>query len=137
MHMYKAENNFYGGEGIVGDQVSLRPCLVLRFAPCPSLDANLPLCLRAVATLLICSNHYGCARSEHSVPACTEACMQPPSLVQPQLGLTPCGPPTHVLQVPLGAGLAFAHKYRNDGSVAVTLYGDGAANQGQVAEVTS
>ena len=41
-----------------------------------------------------------------------------------------------MLQVPLGAGLAFAHKYRNDGSVAVTLYGDGAANQGQVAEVT-
>jgi pyruvate dehydrogenase E1 component alpha subunit len=24
-------------------------------------------------------------------------------------------------QIPLGAGLAFAHKYRNDGSVAVTM----------------
>jgi len=37
-------------------------------------------------------------------------------------------------QQPLGAGLAFAHKYREDGSVAFTLYGDGAANQGQLFE---
>mmetsp|Transcript_38379 Transcript_38379/g.90167 ORF Transcript_38379/g.90167 Transcript_38379/m.90167 type:complete len:394 (+) Transcript_38379:38-1219(+) len=37
-------------------------------------------------------------------------------------------------QQPLGAGLAFAHKYRGDGSVAFTLYGDGAANQGQLFE---
>ena len=37
-------------------------------------------------------------------------------------------------QVPLGAGLAFAHKYREDGGIAVAYYGDGAANQGQVAE---
>lgn len=56
MHMYKAENNFYGGMGIVG---------------------------------------------------------------------------THI---PLGAGLGLAHKIRNDGHVNLTLYGDGAANQGQVAE---
>jgi len=34
-------------------------------------------------------------------------------------------------QIPLGAGLGFAHKYREDGGVAVALYGDGAANQGQ------
>ncbi len=34
-------------------------------------------------------------------------------------------------QVPLGAGLGFAHKYRNERNVAFTLYGDGAANQGQ------
>ena len=39
------------------------------------------------------------------------------------------------MQIPLGAGLAFAHKYKKDGHVAFTLYGDGAANQGQAAEV--
>ena len=33
-------------------------------------------------------------------------------------------------QIPLGAGLAFAHKYRKDGGVAVAAMGDGAANQG-------
>ncbi|CAH2055809.1 unnamed protein product, partial [Iphiclides podalirius] len=32
------------------------------------------------------------------------------------------------------AGLAFAHKYRGDGGVTFALYGDGAANQGQVFE---
>jgi pyruvate dehydrogenase E1 component alpha subunit len=35
---------------------------------------------------------------------------------------------------PLGAGLAFAHKYRNDGGITTAYYGDGAANQGQVYE---
>ena len=42
-------------------------------------------------------------------------------------------------QVPIGAGLAFAHKYRADvlggeGGVALAYFGDGAANQGQVYE---
>ena len=37
-------------------------------------------------------------------------------------------------QVSLGAGLAFAHKYREDGGVAVAYFGDGASNQGQVYE---
>ena len=37
-------------------------------------------------------------------------------------------------QVPLGAGLAFAHKYRGDGGVCMAYFGDGAANQGQVYE---
>ncbi|NP_001093304.1 pyruvate dehydrogenase E1 component subunit alpha type II, mitochondrial-like [Bombyx mandarina] len=37
-------------------------------------------------------------------------------------------------QVPLGAGVAFAHKYRADGGVTFALYGDGAANQGQLFE---
>jgi pyruvate dehydrogenase E1 component alpha subunit len=37
-------------------------------------------------------------------------------------------------QVPIGAGLAFAHRYKGDGGVALTFFGDGAANQGQVYE---
>ncbi len=37
-------------------------------------------------------------------------------------------------QVSLGAGLAFAHKYREDGGVCMAYFGDGAANQGQVYE---
>lgn len=35
---------------------------------------------------------------------------------------------------PLGTGLAFAAKYREDGSAVLTYFGDGAANQGQVHE---
>jgi len=37
-------------------------------------------------------------------------------------------------QVPLGTGLGFAHKYKDDGGLAVTYFGDGASNQGQVYE---
>jgi len=37
-------------------------------------------------------------------------------------------------QVALGTGLAFAHKYNEDGGVAVSYFGDGASNQGQVYE---
>src|SRR6056297_1614557 len=36
--------------------------------------------------------------------------------------------------VPLGAGLAFADKYLENNRVTYTYFGDGAANQGQVAE---
>jgi pyruvate dehydrogenase E1 component alpha subunit len=36
--------------------------------------------------------------------------------------------------VPLGTGLALAHRYRDDGHISVTYFGDGAVNQGQVAE---
>ena len=35
---------------------------------------------------------------------------------------------------PIGTGLAFADKYSNNGRVCLTYFGDGAANQGQVAE---
>ena len=35
-------------------------------------------------------------------------------------------------QVPLGAGIGFALKYNNSDRICLTLYGDGAANQGQV-----
>src|SRR6218665_1117726 len=37
-------------------------------------------------------------------------------------------------QVSLGTGLAFKHKYADDGGVCLTYFGDGAANQGQVYE---
>jgi len=37
-------------------------------------------------------------------------------------------------QVSLGGGLAFAHKYNEDGGLCIAYYGDGAANQGQVYE---
>ncbi|XP_030385309.1 pyruvate dehydrogenase E1 component subunit alpha, mitochondrial-like [Scaptodrosophila lebanonensis] len=37
-------------------------------------------------------------------------------------------------QVSLGAGVALASKYRQNGGVCLALYGDGAANQGQVFE---
>ena len=37
-------------------------------------------------------------------------------------------------QVPIGAGIAFAHKYNENDLVSVTYFGDGAINQGQVGE---
>ena len=37
-------------------------------------------------------------------------------------------------QVSLGTGLGFANRYRKDGAVSFTYFGDGAANQGQVYE---
>ena len=37
-------------------------------------------------------------------------------------------------QGPLGAGIAFAHQYNNTDNICLALYGDGAANQGQLFE---
>jgi pyruvate dehydrogenase E1 component alpha subunit len=37
-------------------------------------------------------------------------------------------------QVPVGTGIAFAQKYREEAAVTFSMYGDGAANQGQVFE---
>ena len=37
-------------------------------------------------------------------------------------------------QVPIGTGLAFAHRYRDNGLISATYLGDGAINQGQVYE---
>ena len=37
-------------------------------------------------------------------------------------------------QVPLGAGIAFAQKYRKESNVTLAFFGEGAANQGQVYE---
>ena len=37
-------------------------------------------------------------------------------------------------QVPLGAGLAWNQQYTNNGGISISLYGDGAASQGQLYE---
>ena len=37
-------------------------------------------------------------------------------------------------QVPIGCGLAFSHKYKDEANVCMTYLGDGAVNQGQVYE---
>jgi pyruvate dehydrogenase E1 component alpha subunit len=37
-------------------------------------------------------------------------------------------------QVPIGTGIAFSNKYKKNGAVCITYFGDGAANQGQVYE---
>lgn len=37
-------------------------------------------------------------------------------------------------QVPIGTGVAFSHKYRDNGNLCLTYLGDGAVNQGQVYE---
>lgn len=37
-------------------------------------------------------------------------------------------------QVPLGTGIAFAHKYRRNGALSLVYFGDGSVNQGQVYE---
>ena len=37
-------------------------------------------------------------------------------------------------QVPLGAGLAFAQKYKEKPAMSFAMYGDGASNEGQVFE---
>ena len=37
-------------------------------------------------------------------------------------------------QVPIGTGMAFAHRYKKDKGVCLSYFGDGAANQGQVYE---
>ena len=76
MHMYAP--NFYGGNGIVGAQVSEKSHTT-----------------SYVLLLVLC----------------------------------------YVWQVPLGAGIGFALKYNNSSNICMVLYGDGAANQGQVSSI--
>ena len=57
-------------------------------------------------------------------------CFEPPVYCLPLSNIfSPC-----LSKVPLGAGIAFALKYQDSKNVCLTLYGDGAANQGQLFE---
>lgn len=40
-------------------------------------------------------------------------------------------------QVPVGTGIAFAQKYKGEKTFTITMYGDGAANQGQIYEAAN
>lgn len=40
-------------------------------------------------------------------------------------------------QVPVGAGIAFALKYQKKQNICVAMFGDGAANQGQIMEAAN
>ena len=40
-------------------------------------------------------------------------------------------------QVPVGTGIAFAQKYKGEKTFTIAMYGDGAANQGQIAEAAN
>ncbi|PIQ63402.1 MAG: pyruvate dehydrogenase (acetyl-transferring) E1 component subunit alpha, partial [Bacteroidetes bacterium CG12_big_fil_rev_8_21_14_0_65_60_17] len=39
--------------------------------------------------------------------------------------------------VPVGVGIAFAHKYKEDGGVSISFYGDGAVGQGAIHEASN
>jgi len=39
--------------------------------------------------------------------------------------------------VPVGVGMAFAHKYKEDGGVSITFFGDGAVGQGSIHEASN
>lgn len=40
-------------------------------------------------------------------------------------------------QIPVGTGLAFAQKYEGKKNFSIAMYGDGAANQGQINEASN
>jgi pyruvate dehydrogenase E1 component alpha subunit len=67
------------------------------------------------------------------VPYYLQSLALPPPMFPSIIRAFPCV----VGQVPLGAGLAFKHKYTKDNGIAITMYGDGAANQGQIFEAAN
>ena len=57
-----------------------------------------------------------------------------PCTCSPRKRISMAGTASWARNVPLGAGLAFSDMYRGNDNVTFTYFGDGAANQGQVAE---
>ncbi len=128
MHMYRREANFFGGQGIVGAQVGVGDDLCGRWWGCGWWRVGVGALGRQRAEqggagqVSFPWRRHSCGsglagQRTLPLPPCRRRATHPPTL------------PPHAPQVPLGAGLALAHQYRGDGGVAVTMYGDGAANQ--------
>lgn len=111
MHMYT--KNFYGGNGIVGAQVCFYVVSVNRVLMLIQIDVLSSSCSGNINVLQYCI---------HTHP-------HPPMKYQYTYNYL-----ISLRQVPLGAGIAFGLKYENKPNICVTLYGDGAANQGQLFE---
>ena len=109
MHMYKRDAHFFGGNGIVGT------CQTPPKGPSPPSTKPPKRYFRQ-------KSQTNPKRRFSKQPNSTSPLTPPPPYA-------PTG-----AQTPIGAGLAFSYKYNKQPNVAVAMYGDGAANQGQLFE---
>ncbi|CAG5998530.1 unnamed protein product, partial [Menidia menidia] len=139
MHMYAP--HFYGGNGIVGAQVPLGAGIALACQyqgtdqVCVTLygdgAANQEACAAGIEAAITPSDHLITAYRAHGYTFTRGVPGGSMHMYAPHFyggnGIVGA-------QVPLGAGIALACQYQGNDQVCVTLYGDGAANQGQIFE---
>jgi pyruvate dehydrogenase E1 component alpha subunit len=141
MHMFSREKGFFGGHGIVAAQVPIGAGLAFAHKYNGNKNVaityfgdgaanqgqvyesyNIAALWKLPVIFVIENNKYGMGTSVNRSSAGDN--------------LSDRGKAYGIVaaQVPIGAGLAFAHKYNGNKNVAITYFGDGAANQGQVYE---